>query len=89
MKTVVICNVRRMLLGNFKVCLALPKEWIYIRRPKLALAVFEPILDDSEDLIDVFGRLRNIFIGNNHIQRTFLDSFKVCLAFPEKWLCIC
>ena len=31
----------------------------------------------------------NKFIGNSSIGRNFLESSKVCLAFPEKWFCIC
>ena len=30
-----------------------------------------------------------MFIGNSNVRRTFLESFKNCLFFPEKWFCIC
>ena len=42
------------------------------------------MLDGSEDTIYAFDALQNIFIGNSNIEITFLESFKVCLAFPEE-----
>ena len=36
-----------------------------------------------------FDRLKNKFIGNSDLGRTISESFKVYLAFPEKWFCIC
>ena len=36
-----------------------------------------------------FERLRNHFIGNLNIGRSIWKSLNVCLAFSEKWFCIC
>ena len=33
----------------------------------------------------MFPRLQNKFIENLNVARNFLQSFNVCLAFPEKW----
>ena len=40
-------------------------------------------------MISAFDTLQNKFAGNSNIGRNFLEYFKVCFAFPEKWFCIC
>ena len=80
--------MERTFWENFKVSPALPEKQICIRLPNFALASLKPIFHGSEDLIQAFDRLPNNFIGNSDTGRTFLEIFKNCLAFPEKWFCI-
>ena len=48
----------------------------------------QKIFNGSESSIYVFGRLQKKFIENFNMGRNSAQSFKVCLVFPEKWLCI-
>ena len=43
----------------------------------------------SEEQIQGFDRLEKRFIENFNTWQSLLRSSKVCLAFPEIWLCIC
>ena len=42
----------------------------------------------SKDSIQAFDSLQKKFMGNSNIGGKIFDSFKACLAFPEKWFSI-
>ena len=64
------------------------RKWFCICGPNLSLYSLEPIFHGSEDSIYALCRLQNKFIGNSSIRKMFLEHFKLCFAFPEKWFCI-
>ena len=78
-------DIRIRFLESFNIYFVFPEKWFCIRQPNLAFRNLEPIFHSSKDSIQGFDRPQNKFIGNSDIGRNFLENFKVCLTFPEKW----
>ena len=76
------------ILESSNVCFAFREKWICICQPNYAFLSLLLIFNHSESSIQALDSLQKTFMGNSNIGRSFLESFKVSLAFPPKWFCI-
>ena len=79
---------REKILENCNIYIAFSEKWFCVCRVSLAKQSLQPIVNHPGGLIYAFGILKIKFIGNSNLERKFLQSFKICVAFPRKWFCI-